>query len=163
MATAAKTTRNVSSVLRGEQLWRYSLILILIGMTIAGYMTIAKLTNQSMVCPVESAIFDCGKVESSPWARILGYPTALWGLGAYTAIFALLLLEKRTAFFHENGVMLIFGLVLFAFIYHCYLTLTAAFTIRAFCIWCLAAHATTTVQLVVTGLRLRHSLKAQTA
>ena len=142
-------------------LWHISLVLIVIALLVSGYMSYAKLVNVSMVCPAgEGSIFNCSVVESSRYASILGIPTAIWGFATYLVIGTLLLLERRVGFLREYGVMIVFGIVLFAFAYHCFLTYTAIFTIGALCMWCLMAHTTMTLLLIVTSIRLWRSLKA---
>lgn len=160
MSTAANTSQSGVETTRRFSLWHVSLILIVIALLISGYMSYAKIANVSMICPTgETSVFNCSVVESSRYASIIGIPTAMWGFATYTVIFVLLLLERRVAFLREYGVMLIFGIVLFAFAYHCFLTFTAIFTIRALCMWCLMAHTTMTLLLIVTSIRLWRSLK----
>jgi uncharacterized membrane protein len=161
MSTVADTSQtSVETAPRRNTLRILSFVFMTIGLCVAGYLTYAKLTSQSMICIENSSIFNCSLVESSPYARVLGVPTALWGLAVYSVILALLILETRVAFLREYGLLILFGIVLFAFAYHCYLTLTAIFTIRSLCPWCLTAHTMVTLLLIVTGIRLWRSLKA---
>jgi uncharacterized membrane protein len=50
--------------------------------------------------------------------------------------------------------MILFGLTLWGFLYHDYLTLMAVTRIKALCIWCLSAHTVMTLLLIVTSIRL---------
>lgn len=162
MSTVANTPQASTETTprRRITLWHVSLVLIVFALIVAGYLTYTKIANVSMICPTgETTVFNCSIVESSRYASIVGIPTATWGFATYSIILVLLLLERRVAFLREYGVMLIFGIVLFAFAYHCYLTYTAIFTIGALCMWCLMAHTAITLLLIVTSIRLWRSLK----
>jgi uncharacterized membrane protein len=160
MSTVAKTTpTGVENAPRRSTLRALSIIFILVAMLASGYLTYAKLTNQIMICVENSTVFNCEVVENSAYAYIMGIPTALLGFLTYSTIMALLILENRVAFLREYGLILIFGISLFAFAYHCFLTYTAFVTLRALCPWCLTAHTMVTLHLIVTGIRLWRSLK----
>ena len=165
MSTVMQSSQpNIETSNRRDILRILSIVFMLIAMFVSGYLTYAKLFNTEIACPANADLggvaFNCAAVESSVYARILGIPTALWGFTTYTIILAILLLERRNAFLREYGVVLIFGITLFAFAYHCFLTYIAAFVIRALCPWCLTAHAMVTLLLIVTSIRLWRSLKA---
>jgi uncharacterized membrane protein len=160
MSTVVKTTPvGTEAAPRRNTLKTLSILFIIVAMIASGYLTYAKLTNQNMICVENSAIFNCEVVENSAYAYILGVPTALLGFLTYSVIMALLILENRVAFLREYGLVLIFGISLFAFAYHCFLTYTAFFTLRALCPWCLTAHTMMTLHLIVTSIRLWRSLK----
>jgi uncharacterized membrane protein len=137
---------------------------MIIAMIASGYLAYAKFTGGEVACPANTSLggiaFNCAAVEGSTYARILGFPTAAWGFITYTVIVILLFLERRSTFMREYGLFLIFGINLFAFAYHCFLTYTAAVVIRAFCPWCLTAHAMVTLLLIVTSIRLWRALRA---
>jgi uncharacterized membrane protein len=161
MSTAANTSEiSAEAAPRRNVLRILSFVFLILAIGVAGYLTYAKLANQSMICIEDSSIFNCSIVESSAYARILGIPTALWGLVTYIVILALLILETRVGFLREYGLLLIFGIVLFAFVYHTYLTLTAIFTIGALCPWCLTAHTMITLLLITSGIRLWRYFKS---
>lgn len=164
MSTVANTSQTtVETAPRRNTLRILSFIFVFVALAVSGYLTYAKLTSQTMICIENTSIFNCSLVESSAYARILGVPTALWGFLTYCVILTLLILETRVAFLREYGLLLIFGINLFAFAYHCYLTLTAIFVIKALCPWCLTAHSMMTLLLIVTSIRLWRSLKAPKA
>jgi uncharacterized membrane protein len=148
---------------RRLSLWAISLVLVGFGLFFAGYLSYTKLTSTNMVCVANTAIFDCHAVETSRWASLMGVPVAYLGFMTHVVIGTLLLLERRVPFLRENGVLLIFGIALGGFAYHCFLTYQAVFDIGKLCPWCLAAHTTMGLQLVVTSLRLRSTLSGQPA
>jgi uncharacterized membrane protein len=136
-----------------------SWIIEIIGTGITGYMTYAKLFGQVLPCTNEGFV-NCTVVESSAWAWIIGIPTAAWGLFSHVIIITLLLLAMRNAFMKQNGVLLVFGVTLFAALYHTYLTYVSVTILRALCPWCLAAATCMYLQLIVTGIRMRNTLRA---
>ncbi len=160
MSTAVQPApQGVDSAPRRSTLKTLSYIFIAIAMLSSGYLTYAKLANTSMICIEGSSVFNCEVVENSAYASIMGIPTALLGFLTYTTIMALLILENRVALLREYGLMIIFGISLFAFAYHSYLTYTAFYTLGAVCPWCLLCHIMVTLHLIVTGIRLWRSLQ----
>jgi uncharacterized membrane protein len=139
-----------------------SAILVVIALGITGYMTWAKIANVPLECTNEGFI-NCAVVENSAWAYIVGVPTATWGMLAHLMIGSVLLLEGRQEFFTRYGVFLIFGIALFAVMYHSYLIYISVAVLRALCPWCLAAATTMLLQLITTSLRLRNALASANA
>src|SRR5690606_2382027 len=125
-------------------LWHISLILVLIGIAVSGYLTYVKATDEPMVC-IENGPFRCDVVQNSAYAELFGVPIAYLGLAVYLVIGALLLLQDRTEFLRENGMLLTFGVVLFAFIYSIYLVYVQGAILQSWCQWCLIHEANMTV------------------
>lgn len=130
-----------------------TIVLVVLGLFITGYLSYTKLANTSVVC-VQSSAFNCDAVTSSIYSKFLGIDVAYLGFGLDVLILSVLLLERRVNFFRNYGVMILFGLTLWGFLYHDYLTLMAITRIQALCIWCLAAHTTMTLMLILTSIRL---------
>ena len=160
MSTVANTSQATETAPRRNTLKILSYVFIAVALFVSGYLTYTKIANTSMICVDNSTVFNCERVETSAYAQILGIPTATWGFATYLVILALLILENRVAFLREYGLLILFGIVVFAFAYHCYLTYTAFVVIQALCPWCLTAHAMVTLLLIVTSIRLWRSLKA---
>lgn len=140
-----------------------TILLVVLGLFITGYLSYTKIANTNVVC-VESSAFNCDAVTSSIYSKFLGIDVAYLGFGLDVLILAVLLLERRVNFFRNYGVMVLFGLTLWGFLYHDYLTLMAVTRIQALCIWCLAAHTTMTLMLILTSIRLYRVLfPAQTS
>lgn len=140
-------------------LWQLSLILVLIGIGVSGYLTYVKATDEPMVC-VENGPFRCDVVQNSAYAELFGVPIAYLGLAVYFLIGGLMLVQDRNEFFRENGMLLTFGVVLFAFIYSMYLVYVQGVILQSWCQWCLIHEANMTMLFVVTSLRLRNFLAA---
>nr|MBA3873645.1 hypothetical protein [Anaerolineae bacterium] len=97
-------------------------------------------------------------VQSSKYATLFGIPIAYLGFATYLVIGALLLLQNRVSFLQEYGVMIEFGVIMFAFLFSAWLVYLQAFQLKAFCMWCLSHELTMTLLFVVSILRLKRSL-----
>ena len=78
-----------------------SLIFLILGIGISGYLTYVKLTDTTMIC-VENDIFDCGKVQNSKYADIefplVGeLPIALMGFLVYLILTLLTLTYQQSS------------------------------------------------------------------
>lgn len=137
---------------------RASFVVVLLAILISGYLSYLKLDNTPAIC-IEGAAFDCGTVLNSVYSELAGIPIAWLGLAVNLIVLTLLLLEKRVAFVAEFGITLIFGLVLFAFLFSMYLIYVQAFLIQAFCPWCLMHEALITILFILSAWRLRAMLR----
>jgi len=135
-----------------------SLILVIVGLAISGYLSYVKLTEVPMICVANSTTFNCEVVQNSAYSRIAGIPIAWFGFAVYIILFGLLLLENRIEFLKQNGVLVIFGITLFAWLYSVYLVYLQFFVLKALCPWCLGHEATMTLIFIVTCLRLRNTM-----
>lgn len=147
---------------KGDSLWRISLILSLIGLSIAGYLAYTKLTNTEIACV--QAISDCSYVDSSPYAYLGGYggvPIAYIGFGGYAAILLTLLGERRLALLSRYGKWLILGMTLIGFLVSGYLVAIQALVLNSFCQWCMGSAVTMTVLFGVSFTRLWRALSAE--
>jgi uncharacterized membrane protein len=140
-------------------LWHISLLLVGIGLIVSGYLSYVKLVDVPMVC-AGGGVFNCDVVQNSAYSRIFNIPIAWLGFAMYITVGTLLLLQNRSEFMREFGGMLIFGVVLFAFVYSMYLVYLQFFVLQALCQWCLMHEANMTVLFVVTCFRLKNELSA---
>lgn len=131
---ACQTQKVSENKLRGS-----ILVLALMGIGIAGYLTYVHFSGIEPVC---SGSGGCVKVQASDQARLLGVPVAALGLNGYVMM-ALCALSAR-----ELGRMIgcLTGLVGAGF--SMYLTYVSVTQIKATCQWCLAS----TTLMVLLGL-----------
>lgn len=153
------TIHQANTVWSRFTLWHLSLLLVVIGIGVSGYISYVKLTEEQMVC-VENGPFQCDVVQNSAYAELFGIPIAYLGLATYLVIGVLLLVQDRVEFLRANGILLSFGIVLFAFVYSMYLVYVQGVILEAWCQWCLVHEANITVLFVVTIARLRNFLIA---
>jgi uncharacterized membrane protein len=122
-----------------------AIVLALIGLGVAGYLTYVHYEDIRPVCGLGG---DCVKVQSSEWSKLAGIPVAVLGLVAYATILASLFVPGEEA--------LIAGALtaLVGFGFSAYLTYRELFTIDAICQWCVASAIVMTLLAVVTTARL---------
>jgi uncharacterized membrane protein len=127
---------------------------------VSGYLSYLKVANVDAVC-VAGGAFDCGTVLNSVYSEFFGIPIAWLGLATNLVIVALLALENRVAVLREYGTLLVFGVILFAFIYSVYLVYLQAFVIRAYCPWCLTHEALIAVLFAIWVPQTIKALRAE--
>jgi len=127
------------------------LILTVIGLIIAIYMTIYKLTDNNNMCLGNG---DCSTVNASSYSEIYGFPVALLGVGGYGAILLLLLVDSRNNFLRQNGTLLVFGLSLTGFIFTIYLIYIEFAILNAVCPFCLTSQIVMTIIFILSIIRL---------
>ena len=132
-------------------LYRISIALALLGLAVSIYMTVFKLTDNARMCLGNGG---CSKVNSSIYAEVYGIPVALFGVGGYAVIVALLFMESRNQFLKQNGTMAVFGLALFGFFFTLYLIYVELALIHALCPFCLTSQITMTILFILSIIRL---------
>jgi uncharacterized membrane protein len=122
-----------------------AIVLALIGMGVASYLTYVHYEDIKPVCGLGG---DCVKVQTSEWSKLAGVPVAVLGLVAYATILVSLFVPGEEA--------LIVGALasLAGFGFSAYLTYRELFTIDAICQWCVASAIVMTLLAVVTTARL---------
>lgn len=119
-------------------------VLAVVGLLVSGYLTYTKLAGGTAAfCEAGTA---CDIVQASPYARLLGIPTAAWGAGHFAVVGGLGLagLTARrwlVAFVLSSGAVGFFG----------YLTYLELFVLRAICAYCVGAAV---VGVAIFGLLL---------
>ena len=121
-----------------------SFVVLAAAILVSGYLSYLKIANTNAVCATAGRI-DCGTVLNSAYSELGRIPIAWLGLGTNLVIVGLMLVQNRLSFMREYGTLVIFGVVLFAFIYSVYLIYLQAFVIQAYCPWCLSHEALITV------------------
>lgn len=138
-----------------------SLLLVAAGLLVSGYLSYVKATGVPMACTGE--MFNCGTVQNSDYSELFGVPIAYLGFATYVIIGGLILFENRWTFLRENGIALLFGVVLFAWLYSMYLIYVQGVILQAWCQWCLTHEAIITVLFGVTAWRLNRFLSDEAA
>lgn len=128
------------------------LALTVIGFADAAYLSTKTLLGQTVPCPITGG---CETVTNSPYSRIGGVPLAVIGAGYYLVliILALWYVDSNKAKVLK-AILAISGL---GFLWTLYLTYLQAYVINAWCIYCLASAATTTL-ILLTSWWLNHRL-----
>ncbi len=156
MTTANQKTQNSPQTSRFRFNARlFSLLLVVIGIGISGYLSYVKATNVPMVC---GEGFNCATVQNSDYAELVGVPIAYLGLASYIIMGGLILLQNRVNILREDGMVILFGIVFFAWLYSMYLVYVQGVILESWCQWCLLHELNITVLLAVTGWRLKKFL-----
>jgi uncharacterized membrane protein len=125
--------------------------LAILGLLVSIYMTIYKITANDKMCLGSG---DCSVVNASRYASINGIPVALIGVIGYAAILGIHWLERRNAFFEENGSLILFGISLIGFLFTLWLVYVEIALIKAFCPFCITSQITMTLIFILSVIRV---------
>jgi len=134
-----------------KRILQLAIVLTIIGLLVSIYMTIYKITSNDSMC-IGSG--DCKTVNASRYAEVYGIPVAILGVAGYSAILAVLLLERKPGFFQQNGTLLFFGLSLTGFLFTLYLIFVETVLIKAYCPFCITSQTVMTIIFIISVIRL---------
>jgi len=123
-----------------------ALILSLLGIGVAGYLTYVHYADISPICAGGSG--GCEKVQASDQSKLAGIPVALLGLLSYITLLVLNFLRGELA---RTGAALV---AIIGFGFSVYLTIESVTVINATCQWCLSSLVIMTLMAIVTTTRL---------
>ncbi len=131
--------------MRGDRtLHRALIVLALVGIGIAGYLTYVHYQELTPACTTGG----CERVQSSRYAKVAGVPVPLIGLLGYVAIFASLFVRGEVARL-ATAFMAIGG-----FAFSVYLTYLELFEIDAICQWCVGSAVVMTLIAILATIRV---------
>jgi uncharacterized membrane protein len=125
-------------------LHRALVVLALVGIGIASYLTYVHYEGLSPICAVGHG---CERVQASRYAKVGGVPVPLIGLVGYVAILISLFVRGEVARLTTAG-MAIGG-----FAFSVYLTSLELFQIHAICQWCVGSAIVMTAIAVLATIR----------
>lgn len=126
-----------------------SVILALVGLGVAGYLTVVHYAHQQIAC---NGIGDCEYVNSSRYAEVAGVPVALMGAAAYGAmslLAAAYLMSRSPALLQAA-----WGVALASFAFSMYLTGIELWVLEAICVYCVASASVMTALFATLSLAL---------
>ncbi len=124
-----------------------TLLLSIVGLGIATYLTITHFDKVALVCSDTGSI-NCAKVTTSPQSEILGIPVAMLGLFFFIPMIALCLPAAwRSADRRIHLARLLLAVTGVGMII--YLIIAELFIIKAICLWCSGVHLVTFILFVV--------------
>lgn len=116
----------------------------LIGLLVAGYLSVVELAGGVPVC---GPLKGCETVANSEYARIAGVPVAVFGVFLSLALLALALAWWKTDIY---GLLLAhYGLSLVGVVFDGYFLYLQIFVIKAVCIWCLTYEITLLLRFLI--------------
>ena len=136
-----------------------SIVLAVIEVGIAGYLTYADVLHAPVVC-TKGGFWNCDAVQTSSYAYIGPIPVAVLGLAGALGILLVLILESFVPFFAARGRLLVFGMGLFGLVMSGYLTAVEAFVLHAWCIWCVGSAITMVLLFILSFVRLWQAISA---
>lgn len=142
---------------RGALVRRFQALLVVIGLVVVSYLSYLKLAEAPAVC-VETGPFNCNVVLNSQYSELAGIPIAYLGFAVYAAIGVILVLETRVDFLRQWGLLLTFGVGLFAWLFSMWLVYVQFALLEALCPWCLTHETNFTVLFALICYRLYHEI-----
>ena len=127
--------------------WSASAALSLTGLALATYLSVVHLSGADLACGASGG---CGAVTTSEYSRFLGIPVAMLGVVGYAA---LLLGNLAALGVAQPPAMMkwsVAGIACLGFAFSAYLTVTQAFLIGSYCIYCLTSASLMTALMVLT-------------
>jgi uncharacterized membrane protein len=125
---------------------RATVVLALVGIAIAGYLTWVHYNGLEPVCVGGGG--GCERVQASRWADLAGVPVAVLGLAGYVAILASMALPE------DLGASAAAFLSLVGFGFSAWLTYVELVKIDAICQWCVASAVVMTALALVSVARV---------
>lgn len=132
---------------------RAQLLLVVVGIIVAGYLSYLKIAAAPAVC-VESGPFNCNVVLNSQYSELGGLPIAYLGFAVYVAMGAILLLEDRVEFLRAWARLVAFGIGLFAWLFSMWLVYVQFALLEALCPWCLTHETNFTILFALVCYRV---------
>ena len=129
-------------------------VVSLLGILVAGYLTVIHYTGANSVCAV---VHGCEVVQKSDWSKLAGVPVALLGLIGYVALLGTLFVRG------ELGLLAGAAIALGGFGFSMYLTYREAVSIEAWCMWCVISAVLMTILAILTTTRLLRAEPAATS
>lgn len=134
------------------QIWFFSLLLSIVGVLDALYLSWEKLFNTDVFCGGSSS---CETVNSSVYSELYGIPIAYLGFLLYFAIILILFLEKRKFIPYEISVFLLFGITFIGSLFSIYLTFIEFAVIKAICPYCFLSALIMLLLFTLNAIRLK--------
>ena len=151
MTTAASQSRNRTwqAIGSANPLVVAIAVVATIGLLIASYLTYEHYVGLSgLLClGGHGGHSSCQTVQSSTWSKLAGIPVSVLGLVGYVVLLVSLRIRG------ELGRAIGFGTALIGFGFSAYLTYREAYSIHAYCEWCLASAVCMTLLMILTGVR----------
>jgi uncharacterized membrane protein len=133
-------------------LYRATLALVVIGLSVSIYMHIYKITDNNAMCLGSG---DCSDVIHSRYSDVTdAISVPMMGVGGFVVLLAVLLLEPRYSFFKTNGTLLFFGIALIGFLFTLWLIYVELVLIKKLCPFCLTTQTAMILVFTLSIVRL---------
>jgi uncharacterized membrane protein len=141
----------VTNTRRATTIGVVGMILGLIGLAVAIYLTVAHYDSAKVLACPDTGVINCAKVTTSSYSMQLGIPLAVWGLGFFvvTLGFQNPWAWRSTQRWVRTGRLLLAGSGAIGALALIWVEL---FRLDAICLYCTAVHALSIVFFILTGL-----------
>lgn len=130
-------------------------LVALVGLFVALYLWMYK---AGFIGALACGAGQCETVQLSPWATLLAFPVAAWGVGFYATVFIVALLLVQERFADSRGLALALLLLTgWGVLFSGWLTYLELFVIHAICRWCVVSAVIAGVLFVLALLDWRKS------
>ena len=129
-----------------------TIIIAVLGLLDAIYLTIIKLTDNKALCI--QGIGDCWSVNNSRYSEWNGIPITIFGILAYIGIILILSTQNKFKLFREFGSIFVFGIALSGFLFSIYLTYLQFAVIKAVCPFCIISAITMMTIFILSFINL---------
>ena len=129
-----------------------TIIIAVLGLLDAIYLTIIKLTDNKALCI--QGIGDCWSVNNSRYSEWNGIPISIFGILAYIGIILILSTQNKFKLFREFGSIFVFGIALSGFLFSIYLTYLQFAVIKAVCPFCIISAITMMTVFILSFINL---------
>jgi uncharacterized membrane protein len=125
------------------------LVLTIVGLAVAGYLTYVETQAVAAVC---GPVGDCNAVQTSSYSKLFGLiPVGLIGMAGYVAILAVWLGGRfGSGRLADYAPLAVHGMTILAVAFSLYLTFLEPFVIQAVCIWCLTSAVVITLVMLLS-------------
>jgi len=134
-----------------KRLKRVATVFTIIGLLVAIYMTIFKLTSNESMC---LGLGGCSIVNASGYSEVYGIPVAAVGVFGYLSILAVFYLEGKPGFFQTNASMLQFAITLTGFLFTVWLIFVEVALLKAYCPFCITSQVMMSLIFTLTVIRV---------
>ena len=130
---------------------RAAYIFVILGLAVATYMTIYKITGNNAMCGGSGG---CATVTASRYSEINNIDVPVIGVIGNLAMLSVLLFQNRNSFLQKNGTLIFFGLALAGFVFTLWLIYLEIFILKAFCPFCVTAQTLMVLTFIIAVTRL---------
>lgn len=150
--------RPASSGGRGNALLLGVVLLGLLGIGVAGYLTYAHYDEDALVCTVGG----CETVQQSEYSTMFGVPIAAFGMlmFATVTVLALARMTGRRLIPADIATIGAWTLLLTALLYYAYLTYIEIWELEAICQWCVTSSIIALLMFALESIMLSRDLRS---
>jgi len=151
--------RSTTSGWRGNPLLAAVVLLGIVGIGLAGYLTYVHYNEDALVCTVGG----CHTVQQSEYSTMFGVPIAIFGLLMFLTVtlLALARLTDRSPIPPDMATIAAWTLLLTSLLYYAYLTYIEIWELEAVCQWCVISSIVALLMFVLESVLLTRELQTE--